>query len=76
MYNCDDTYHEAVTNHVERIIEIHEVAMKKNWEYQQKMKEQFEHKVVRTLGQKYDVKELVWVDVHRQSCVSKKEIVK
>ena len=44
---------------MERIIEVHKVAMKNNWEYQQKIKEQFKHKVVRSLGQVYDVGELV-----------------
>ena len=34
VYDCNETYYKAIENHVINMMEIHEVAMKRNWEYQ------------------------------------------
>ena len=41
LYDCDETFHEAVESHMIKIMEIHKVAIEKNWEYQQTMKTRF-----------------------------------
>ena len=41
VYDCDKIYHEAVYNHIIKMMEIQKVAMKKNYEYQQNIKTEF-----------------------------------
>ena len=50
VYNCNEKYYEAVENYLINMMEIHEVAMKRNWEYQQTMKTKFQKKVVKISG--------------------------
>ena len=68
VYDCDQTYYEAVENHVGNMIRTHESAMTKNLAYLKSMKKDFDRsKVAEGARTGYKLGDLVWVDVRRQS---------
>ena len=76
LYNCDETYLEAVENHICNIIKIHEMAIKKNRGYQKQMTKNFAKKVTKSAKRDYKVGEIVWVDVRRQMRANQRGMVK
>ena len=76
VYNCDETYLEAVENHISNIIKIHKMAIKKNGGYQKQLTKDFAKKVTKRAKRDYKVRETVWVDIRRQMRANQREMMK
>ena len=76
MYDYDETYLEAVENHICNIIEIHKIAIKRNIEYQKQITKDFAQKVTKGAKRDYEVGETVWVDIRRQMRANQRRMMK
>ena len=67
-YDSEEQYQEALSSHIEKMLEIHQGAFLLNRRYQVRMKDTFDKKKVgRKDVDEFQIGELVWFNVQRRS---------
>ena len=76
-YNCDGTYHKAVENHVVNITNMHKQILANHILYAAKLKKTFDQQKVNMKNAlNYELGDVVWVDMRKQSKVNKGGTIK